>query len=423
MEELEKETKKKEAKTTYKKEKNSKLTKKQWFLIIGIIILMIIAIGTCIFIITRDKEKVEEPVVEDPEPVVEKNSFSLIAFGDALIHNGVYNDANTYQKGSDGYYIYDFTSMFTDVAEIIKPYNLKFYNQETVIGGKNLGLSSYPNFNSPDEIGDDLTAIGFNIVNLASNHTMDVGVTGATYSANYWHSKKDVLAVGSYTSKEQRDNIEIREENGIKYAVLSYTYGTNGVIVPNGYEYLVNVWPVVSDAKFEEYKSQVKKDVESVREKVDVLMVSMHWGTEYQLGTYDSYQTRSAEYLSSLGVDVIIGTHPHVVQPVEYVGDTLVIYSLGNMISAQDTLMKRIGGVAAFTVNKTTVDGETTSVTLDDVKTDLVYTYYNSFQDFKVIPFTKLNDSLLYNYRSIYDTYKAYLNPKNDSRVKVGFIE
>jgi poly-gamma-glutamate synthesis protein (capsule biosynthesis protein) len=127
--------------------------------------------------------------------------------------------------------------------------------------------------------------------------------------------------------------------------------------------------------------------------------------------------------LSSLGVDVIIGTHPHVVQPVEYVGDTLVIYSLGNMISAQDVLMKRVGGVAAFTVNKKTVDGKTESVTIDKVKTDLVYTYYNNFQNFKVIPFTKLTDSLLYDYRNIYETYKAYLNPKNDSRIQVGFIE
>lgn len=426
MEELNQETGKK--KTNIKKVKSAKirkkLTKKQWLSIIIIVTLMIAATIASIYFVTRDNGSKEEPVVdEDPEPVVENTSFSLIAFGDALIHDGVYIDANTYQTGSDGYYIYDFSSMFTYVAEIIQPYDLKFYNQETVIGGKNLGLSSYPNFNSPDEIGDNLTAIGFNIVNLASNHTMDQGVTGATYSANYWHNKSNVLAVGSYTSKEQRDNIEIKEENGITYAVLSYTYGINGITLPYGYEYLVNVWPTETDAEFEAYKTQVKNDVESVRDKVDVLMVSMHWGTEYQLGTYNTYQTESAEYLSSLGVDVIIGTHPHVVQPVEYVGDTLVIYSLGNMISAQDILKKRVGGVAAFTVNKTTVDGKTTSVTVGNAKADLVYTYYNSYQNFKVIPFTKLTDSLLYDYRNIYETYKAYLNPKSDSRIQVGFIE
>lgn len=408
-----------------KKKITKKLRKKQIFSIILIIILMISAIGLSIYFVTKDNKTKnnDNDVNEDPNPVIKKTSFSLIALGDALIHDGVYIDANTYQKGSDGYYIYDFTSMFTDVAEIIKPYDLRFYNQETVIGGKSLGLSGYPCFNSPDEIGDDLTAIGFNIVNLASNHSMDVGVAGSTYSANYWHSKKDVLAVGSYTSKEQRDNIEVKEKNGIKYAVLSYTYGTNGISVPSGYEYLVNVWPVESQEQFDAYKEQVKKDVESVRDKVDVLMVSMHWGTEYQLGAYNSYQEQAAQYLSSLGVDVIIGTHPHVVQPIEYVDDTLVIYSLGNMISAQSGLMKLVGGVAAFAVNKTTTDGKTTDVSVGNVKADLVYTYYNNYQNFKVIPFSKLNDSLLYDYKNIYETYKGYLNPKNDSRIQVGFIE
>lgn len=409
-----------------KKKISKRLSKKQWIRIAFIILLMVIAI-TATFAFFKSKTKKtgsgDDPVVEekDKEPVT--TSFSLIAMGDALIHNGVYIDANTWKSGADGYYIYDFSSMFTDVADIIKPYDLKFYNQETTIGGKSLGLSSYPNFNSPDEIGDNLTAIGFNIVNLASNHSMDVGIAGATYSANYWHSKENVLAVGSYTSKEQRDNIEIKEVNGIKYAVLSYTYGTNGTPVPSGYEYLVNVWPVENEYDYENYKQQVKKDVESVRNKVDVLMVSMHWGSEYQIGTTNSYQKDAAQYLSSLGVDVIIGTHPHVVQPIEYVGNTLVIYSLGNMISAQDGLMKRVGGVAAFKVNKTTLDGVTQNINISDVKADLIYTYYNNFQNFKVIPFYKLNDNLLYDYRNIYDQYKAYLNPNSDSRIQVGFLE
>lgn len=405
--------------------KLKRLSKKQIIRIIFIIILMMTAIiATFVFFNNKSKNKeVEEPIVKEEEPVPITTSFSLIAMGDALIHDGVYQDANTWQTDSNGYYIYDFTNMFTDVAEIIKPYDLKFYNQETVIGGKNLGLSGYPCFNTPDELGDQLINIGFNIVNLASNHSMDVGVTGATYSSNYWHSKENILAVGAYTSKEQRDAIEIKEINGIKYAVLSYTYGTNGIPVPNGYEYLVNVWPVENSYQYEAYKEQVKKDVESVRSKVDVLMVSMHWGTEYQLGTTNTYQQDAASYLSSLGVDVIIGTHPHVVQPIEYVGNTLVIYSLGNMISAQDGLMKRIGGVAAFTVNKTTLGGETQSVNITDVKADLTYDYYSGYQNFKVIPFNKLNDNLLYNYREIYEQYKAYLNPNGDSRIQVGFIK
>lgn len=436
-----KEEKQKKNKTKSKKEKKVKVKKvkekkqkendgnvlKKIGIILLILGLMCVAIGTSIFFITEhssNKPTKEPPKVEEPkkeaEPKEEKTSFSFIAVGDALIHDGIYYDANTWQTGQDGYYIYDFTSMFTDLAEVIKPYDLKFYNQETIIGGKNLGLSGYPCFNSPNEVAEDLMEIGFNVVNLASNHTMDKGTAGAIYSANYWHNQKDVLAVGSYTSKEHRDTIEVRKENGITYAMLSYTYGTNGIPVPAGYEYLVNVWPTGNG--YEAYKAQVKKDIESVRDRVDVLMVSMHWGTEYQTGYYNDYQRDAAEYLASLGVDVIIGTHPHVVQPIEYIGDTLVVYSLGNMISAQVGLDKLVGGVVAFDVEKMTLDGKVTDVSIKDVKADLIYTYYNNFQNFKVIPFYKLNDNLLYGYRSIYDKYKGYLNPSGDSRIQVGFL-
>lgn len=429
----EKTTKKKKKEKTKKvkpkKEKKEKKTisKKKLGIVLLILGLMLIAIGGTIYIVTelssnkptKEPIKVEEPKKEE-KPKEETTSFSFIAVGDALIHDGIYYDANTWQVGKDGYYVYDFTSMFTDLAEVIKPYDLKFYNQETIIGGKNLGLSGYPCFNSPNEVAEDLTEIGFNIVNLASNHTMDKGTAGAIYSANYWHKKKDVLAVGSYTSKEHRNTIEVRKENGITYAMLSYTYGTNGIPVPAGYEYLVNVWPTGNG--YEAYKAQVKKDVESVRDRVDVLMVSMHWGIEYQTGYYNTYQRDAAEYLASLGVDVIIGTHPHVVQPIEYIDDTLVVYSLGNMISAQVGLDKLVGGVVAFNVEKTTLDGKVTDVSIKDVKADLIYTYYNNFQNFKVIPFYKLNDNLLYGYRNIYNKYKAYLNPKGDKRIQVGFL-
>ena len=126
--------------------------------------------------------KVEIPEVK--EPVVKESHLSFIGVGDALIHDSIYKDAATSEKGSDGYTIYDFHPMFTYVADVIKDYDLKFYNQETVIGGKDLGLSNYPRFNSPDEIGENLIDIGFNIINLATNHSYDKGTKGALYSAN-----------------------------------------------------------------------------------------------------------------------------------------------------------------------------------------------------------------------------------------------
>lgn len=408
---------------TPKKKVTKKRVSKKKVIIFSAILLAIIALIILVCSLFKGKKIVIKPVsLTKADPVVEKYSFSFIGVGDALLHTGVYQDAATGKKGSDGYQVYDFNHMFTYIKSAIKDYDLKFYNQETIIGGKNLGLSSYPCFNSPDEIGNNLVDMGFNIVNLATNHTMDKGTKGATYSANFWKSKTNVLSIGSSRSQEERNNIEVREINGIKYAVLSYTYGTNGINVPKGYEYLVNVWPVETDSQYEAYKAQVKKDVESVKDKVDVLMVSMHWGTEYQLGKYNKYQKDVATYLSSLGVKVIIGTHPHVVQPIEYVNDTLVIYSLGNFISGQGDLMKKIGAIAAFTVDKTVANGNTT-IDIRDVKADLLYTYHQNYHNYSIIPFSKLNDSLLYNYRSTYEQYKKYLNPTNDSRIQVGFIE
>ena len=349
----------------------------------------------------------------------EDYSVSLFAVGDALIHDAVYKDAQTTEKSSDGYYIYDFKDMFTEIAPLASSHDLAFYNQETIIGGKDLGLSNYPMFNSPDEIGLDMLASGFNIVNLATNHTMDKGVKGASYSVNFWESQ-DAYVTGSYSSSLKRNNIQIAEKNGIKYAVLGYTYGTNGLPVPSGYEYLVNVWSVYGD-DYEAYKEVVKQDVLSVRDKVDVLIVSMHWGNEYT-HVPTSYQRDAAQFLSSLGVDIVIGTHPHVIQPIEYVGDTLVIYSLGNFISAQADENTRVGMMVSLDINKH-VHNDDVSVTIDDVQADLIWTYHERYRNFKVIPFYSLNDTLLSGYEAKYEKYKSIINPTGDQRIQVGFKE
>ena len=338
--------------------------------------------------------------------------FSMITFGDALIHPAVYNDA---KRNSS---TYNFKKMFTEVEKIISDYDLKFYNQETVIGGASLGVSGYPTFNSPDAIGNDLIATGFNVVNLASNHTMDKGSVGATYSANFWKNKEGVYAIGSYTNSTERNNIVIKEMNGITYAILSYAYGTNGLPVPSGKEYLINLY---SDAK-------AKQDIEKIRDKVDVLMVSMHWGTEYVLEP-TSEQKREANYLASLGVDVIIGHHPHVLQPVTFIDDTLVIYSLGNMISNQWVLgiEKNIGLTVAFDVEKHVENGKS-SVKITNVKADLTWvkssaTSSYASTDFQVIPFTQVTDSMLANHESVYKKYMGIVNKYNNKNIQMGFFK
>ena len=364
---------------------------------------------------TKEQEIEPTPVVEE---IKKDYKVSLFAVGDALIHDAVYKDAKTEEIGADGYNIYNFKPMLEYIAPLAKSHDLSFYNQETIIGGKNLGLSNYPMFNSPDEIGLDMLASGFNIVNLATNHTMDKGVKGATYSANFWE-KQDAYVTGSYTSEEKRNNIQIKEKNGITYAVLGYTYGTNGLPVPKGYEYLVNVWSVNGENSYQEYKETVKQDIQKVRDKVDLLIVSMHWGNEYtHIPTW--YEQDAAQFLADQGVDIIIGTHPHVIQPIEYINKTLVIYSLGNFISSQNEENTRVGMMVSLDVNKH-VENDTTTIEVSNVKADLTWTYRENYRKFKVIPFNELNDKQLKNHEQIYEKYKKIINATGDERIKIGF--
>ena len=180
-------------------------------------------------------------------PKEESNELSMVMTGDCLLHKPVYSAA--LQK--DG--TYSFKSMFEYISPLIKGKDLAYYNQESIIGGKSLGLSSYPRFNSPEEIGDDMVDMGFNMVSLANNHTMDKNEVGVINSVNYWKTKPGVYYTGLALSEEDRENnIKIKEKNGIKYAFFSYTTVTNGLLPSAGKEYLTNIY---SDEK-------AKKDIE-----------------------------------------------------------------------------------------------------------------------------------------------------------------
>ncbi len=340
-----------------------------------------------------NKTGVQKEVKKD-----EKKTYhaSMIMVGDSLIHNSLYYDA----KQKDG--SYDFKPMLELTKPITSKYDLAYYNQETVLGGTELGLSSYPCFNSPQEVGDAFIDSGFNLVSLATNHTMDRGEAAVLSSLEYWNSKENVVTAGSYRSFEERDNGHIHEVNGIKYAFFSYTTWTNGLVPPSGKEYLDNVY---SD-------ELAKADIERVRDKVDVVMVAMHWGIEYSLGVSAS-QEEIANYLSSLGVDIIIGAHPHVVEPIEYIGKTLVIYSLGNYISAQDSTEKLTGLMVSVDINKT-VDKGITNVAIENPKAELIYTKYNlsGKGNFKVYPYSQLNNTILPNYRTYYEKYKKVVTER-----------
>ncbi len=345
-------------------------------------------------------ETTEQPLIVEPKV----NKLSMITAGDALIHRPVYNDAYNSKTGK-----YDFTKQITMIKPIVQKYDLAFYNQETILGGTALGLSTYPLFNSPYEVGDAMIDAGFNLVNLATNHTIDKGTTGVKNSTAYWKKQANILTAGSNISDRDRNQIIVGEKNGITYALLSYTTSTNGLNIPNGNDYLVNVYS----------NTKAKKDIESIRDKVDVVMVSMHWGVEYTF-TPTTTQKEQARYLSSLGVDIIIGTHPHVIEPVTWVNDTLVIYSLGNFISGQRqdyNYNKMVGLLTSFDITKT-INGNDVTIKIDNIKNELIYNYYTNWSNFKVIPFSQMESKYLANYKTIYNTYKKIVQ-KYDSKMYV----
>lgn len=410
-----------------KKRKRRKLKKGFKIFLVIFSITLISIISYIIIKPNKDNKTITKP------NIINKNEdkhyeASLIAVGDYLIHSSVYKDANRLANG-DGY---DFKPMISYIKEIVSNYDIAYYNQETILGGSELGLSDYPTFNSPYEAGDAMLDAGFNLVSLATNHTMDSGKKAVENSCKYWQSKENVLTAGSYCSEEERNKINIKEINNIKYTMLNYTYGTNGMPVAN--DYLVNVWPTdidninnpEKDTKYQAYKKQVKEDIDKVKDKVDFLIVAMHWGVEYTHGP-TAYEKDMASYLASLGVNLIIGTHPHVIQPVTWIDDTLVIYSLGNFISAQYQNKSTCTNYKCTTELMTSlkiekdIKNNQTSVKITNVENELLYNYYNqsTWRNFKVIPFSnpKIKEYLP-NYKEVYNTYKAVVQ-KMDNEITV----
>lgn len=319
------------------------------------------------------------------------DSLKIVMVGDALLHKSVYEDART-DSG------YDFAPMLESIIPLIQPYDVRFYNQETILGGTQLGLSTYPTFNSPQEFGDAMLGLGFNLVSLANNHTLDKGERGVRAMLEYWRAAErkysDLLTAGSYESARDRATPRIMRKNGITYTMLAYTYGTNGIPVPKGKEYLVNVYT----------KEMMLQDIKAVRDKVDLLIVSMHWGIEYEF-TPSSEQRELARFLAHNGVDIIIGNHPHVIQPIEIIDNTFVVYSLGNFLSGQKGLAKNIGALIGLSLHKTK-EGK---IVFDDIQSELIYTHSVQGKNIRLYPFGKLDNAILPNYKKIQKEYNAIL--------------
>lgn len=267
--------------------------------------------------------------------------INLMMVGDMLVHEGVYKSA----LQVDG--TYNFDHLFKNVLSDVSDADISIVNQETILGGTELVLSGYPCFNSPYELGDSISKAGFNVVLQATNHTIDKGLTGAENCINYWRTNHPEIAIlGINETEEDYNNIYVYQKNGFKIAILNYTYGTNGIAIPSAKPYIVNTLD----------KDKITADVTKAKTMADLVVVCPHWGTEY-VYTPDSNQKYWTQLFLSLGVDCVIGSHPHVIEPVETLEredghKMLVYYSLGNFVSNQDASPRMLGAMAKVTFRK-----------------------------------------------------------------------
>ena len=404
----------------YENEKN--LIKNLSIFVIALIILLIIVTVSFYFYNTSkhnsfinslSSETSVEPEnsEENEKEEAEDTTFSLCAIGDIMCHNTQYQDA--YNSDSDSY---DFSYVFDDISLYTKTADLCIGNLETTFAGKDKGYSSYPTFNTPDELASKLKKLGLDVLTTANNHCLDKGIDGLNRTIDILNDA-DISHLGTYKSQEERDTVLIKYVKGLKIAFINYTYGTNGITVPSDKTYCVNL--IDNDL--------ILKDINSAKEQnADIIVACMHWGTEYNTSPSSS-QKETADFLFKNGVDIVLGGHPHVLQPMEKrtvtlddgtTKDGFIIYSLGNFMADQNAKNTKDSIILDLTITKH-VDG---TVTIDKAEYIPIYLYKDSSSKEKKFKILNIEKSIL-NYdsgistnidKALYNTLKKELeNIKN----------
>lgn len=368
-------------------------------------ILVVLSVGSSIvsgavYFMRPKQETVKQETETKIEPKEEKgsSSFTFAGVGDNLIHQAIFSQ---YEMGVTDY---DFKEDYALMKPYIEAADLSFINQETICAGEEFGLSHYPQFNGPTQILDAVADTGFDWLAASSNHSLDKGSDALLAELNYLHENyPDISVTGAYRSEEESNQYIVREVNGIKVGLLGYTYGLNGIPLPEDMPWLVELIN----------EDQIQKDMEALSKISDVQIVSMHWGTEYHT-EIEADQQALAQKMNEWGVEVIIGTHPHVIKPAEIIQgekqDTLCYYSLGNFLSAQDTNEGMVGGMASFTLQ---YDFDTQETSFKDVKFTPTVMYYDpAFITFKVMTIHDYNDDYIPSHYVAslgYDMSKAWI--------------
>lgn len=322
-------------------QKNNRKNKNIYYLsilvFVALILLLCVAIFSYIYYTKHQQfletinEEIGQNASNDTEQENEETdtTFTLTAIGDVMCHNTQYWDA--YIKETDEY---DFSYVFDNISHYINDSDIAIGSLETSFAGKERGYSNYPTFNSPDNLAYSLKELGIDVLSTAGNHCLDMGFSGLSRTIDVLDNA-DISHLGTYKTQEDRDTILFKDVKGIKIAFINYTYGTNGIPVPDGKEFCVNLID----------KDLIKKDIENAKsQNADIIIACMHWGTEYRT-TANSEQEELADFLFQNGVDIILGNHPHVLEQMEKrtitledgtTKDGFVIYALGNFICDQN---------------------------------------------------------------------------------------
>lgn len=315
---------------------------------------------------TPPDDSIEFQTVEytAPQKAV-KTSVNLLAVGDNLIHKPLYNQAQA--RTADG--SYDFMPVYENLADMIAAADIAVINQETMMA-ESYDVSTYPCFNTPTVMASQLASLGFDVLTIANNHMLDTQSFGLIETLDLINSTPGLTSAGAFHSRDEYTKIKTVTVNDISFAFLAYTEHTNGITIPDEKESFIVYLDELDD---------VKQQVQYASSVADVVVVSMHAGIEYSDDEND-VQREFAQNVVNWGADLVIGTHPHTLQPVEYLRDESgkevpVLYSLGNFVSAQDKVRRLIGGMANVTFTK---DHSTGVVTVGKPQLDIVITHYGS---------------------------------------------
>ena len=319
----------------------------------------------------RKQAEIEKQKAEEAANTPQISTASVIAVGDNLYHTSLL-ESGQYDTGE-----WNYDHIYEHVLDEIQAADLAFIDQETVLTNDHSAISSYPSFATPTEVGDAIIKAGFDVIESATNHFDDYGYDYMAQTFEFWRTNyPDIPVLGIHETQEDADTIKVKEVNGISIAMLDYTYGTNNSGAGEGREYMISIFD----------KEKVASDIQKAKAVSDCIIFVAHWGKEDE-SMPTEYEKEWAAFLLEQGVDVVIGGHPHVLQPYGRMYDDsgnemVIFYSLGNFVSTQQQLSELLGGMADFTIQKTTLNGESSIQILSPEVKPLVMHYNHNTGDY-----------------------------------------